>query len=164
MIVIKILSIDQATVKTGIAIHNDNKLDVYDLINLKDEDEDRRVESMMLKICECIKKNKPDFVVIEDIALQRNPATLIMLARLQGAIIGYCVFNCIPYDIMKPPNWRKVLGFKQGRGIQRSQLKKQAIEYVHDKYGLTLQDDICESICIGDAYLISAETEERSNK
>lgn len=164
MITIKILSIDQATVKTGIAIHNGNKLDMYDLINLKDEDEEHRVETMMIKICDYIKKNKPDFVVIEDIALQRNPATLIMLARLQGAIIGYCEFNRIPYDITKPPNWRKVLGFKQGRGIKRPQLKKQAIEYVRDKYGLTLQDDICESICIGDAYLISAETEERSKK
>lgn len=158
------MSIDQATVKTGIAIHNGDKLVAYDLITLKGEDEEHRVETMMIKICEYIKKNKPDFVVIEDIALQRNPATLIMLARLQGAIIGYCEFNRIPYDITKPPNWRKVLGFKQGRGIKRPELKKQAIEYVHEKYGLDLQDDICESICIGDAYLISAETEERSKE
>lgn len=136
---------------------------MYDLINLKNEDEERRVETMMKKICEAIKKYKPDFVVIEDIALQRNPATLIILARLQGAIIGYCEFNCIPYNIIKPPNWRKVLGFRQGRGIKRPQLKKQAIEYVRNKYGLTLQDDICESICIGDAYLILTETE-RSRK
>lgn len=134
---------------------------MYDLINLKNDKSDRRVENMMMRIFNCIKENNPDYVVIEDVALQKNPATLIMLSRLQGAIIGFCEFNGIPYEIMKPPSWRKILGFKQGKGEERLDLKKQAIEYVQNKYSLKLQDDVCESICIGDACRISMELKER---
>ena len=155
MNVIKILSFDQATVKTGIAIHENSELTVYDLINLEKEKVDipERVNVMIDKVCSVIHKIKPDYVVFEDIALQSNPSTLILLARLQGAIIGYCQVHKIPYTILKPPNWRKVLGFEQGKGIKRPQLKKQAVQYVKNKYGLTLSEDVCEAVCIGDAFV-----------
>ena len=153
--IIKILSFDQATVKTGIAIHENDNLFVYDLINLEKEKVDipERVNVMIDKVCSVIHKTKPDYVVFEDIALQSNPSTLILLARLQGAIIGYCQVHKIPYTILKPSNWRKVLGFEQGKGIKRPQLKKQAVQYVKDKYKLILSEDVCEAICIGDAYI-----------
>ncbi len=149
------MSIDQATVKSGIAVHCDGKLTLYDLIDLNKEKVNisERIYVMVDRICPCIHKNKPDFVVIEDVAMQSNPSTLILLARLQGALIGYCRVNKIPYDILKPPNWRKALGFKQGQGIKRRELKKQAVEYVKGNYGLNLSEDVCEAICIGDAFL-----------
>lgn len=139
--------------KTGIAIHQNENLAVYDLINLERVDIPCRVYVMMDRICELIHKTKPDCVVFEDVALQSNPATLILLARLQGAIIGCCREMEIPYSILKPPNWRKALGFTQGREIKRPQLKKQAVEYVKNKYGLSLSNDVCEAVCIGDAFL-----------
>lgn len=153
---IKLLSLDQATAKTGIAIHCDDKLTLYDIINLEKEKVDisDRVYVMIARICRFIYKTKPDYVVFEDVAMQSNPATLILLSRLQGAIIGYCIMNNISYEILKPPNWRKMLGFKQGAGVKRPQLKKQAVEYVKGKYGLKLSEDICEAVCIGDAFLL----------
>lgn len=149
------MSIDQATVKTGIAIHCDEKLTLYDLIDLEKEKVDisERVCVMINRICSLIHKQKPDCVVFEDVAMQSNPATLILLARLQGAIIGYCLVHRIPYSILKPPNWRKALGFKQGKDVKRPELKKQAKEYVKSKYGLSLKEDVCEAVCIGDAFL-----------
>ena len=69
-----------------------------------------------------IKNNRPDLVVIEDVALQSSPKTLIQLAQLQGAIMGVCELNNIPYEIIKPSEWRKILGFKQGRA-KRAELK-----------------------------------------
>lgn len=151
----KILSFDQATVKTGIAIHDDKKLVVYDLINLEKfkADMPERVNAMINKLCETIYTYNPDYVVFEDIALQSNPSTLILLARLQGAIIGHCISHDIPYTIMKPPTWRKILGFNQGKEIKRPQLKKQAVEYVKNNFGLSLKEDVCEAVCIGEAFL-----------
>lgn len=128
---------------------------MYDLIDLEKERVNipERIYVMADRICGFILKNKPDCVVLEDVAMQSNPATLILLSRLQGAIIGCCRVNKIPYDILKPPNWRKALGFKQGQGIKRPELKKQAVEYVRNNYGLKLKDDVCEAICIGRAFL-----------
>lgn len=159
--VIKLLSLDQATVKTGIAIHSEGELTGYDVVNLEKEKIDipNRVYVMIDRVCELIHKEQPDCVVFEDVALQSNPATLILLARLQGAIIGCCRENKIVYSIIKPPNWRKALGFKQGSGIKRPQLKKQAAEYVLNKYGLKLGEDVCEAVCIGDAYIKISDEE-----
>lgn len=152
---IKLLSIDQATVKSGIAVHCDGKLTMYDLIDLDKEKVDipERIYVMVDRICKIILKNKPDCVVLEDVAMQSNPATLILLSRLQGAIIGCCRVNKISFDILKPSNWRKTLGFRQGQGIKRPELKKQAVEFVKENYGLKLSEDVCEAICIGNAFL-----------
>ena len=51
------------------------------------------------------------------------------------------------------------MGFRQGAGIKRPELKKQAIEYVMKKYGLKLCEDICEAICLGDAFVKSENIE-----
>ncbi|MCM1167422.1 MAG: crossover junction endodeoxyribonuclease RuvC [Lachnospiraceae bacterium] len=152
---IKILSLDQATNKSGIAVHCDGKLVLHDLIDLGKQKVNisERVFVMADRIYGYIKKQKPDFVVIEDVAMQTNAATLVQLARLQGAIIGYCRVKKVSYDILKPSSWRKILGFKQGQGIKRPELKKQAVEYVKDIYNLDLSEDVCEAVCIGDAFL-----------
>ena len=141
--------------KTGIAVHCDGKLTLYDLIDLGKEKVDisERIYVMVDRICKIILKNKPDCVVLEDVAMQSNPATLILLSRLQGAIIGCCRVNKISFDILKPSNWRKTLGFRQGQGIKRPELKKQAVEFVKNNYGLKLSEDVCEAICIGNAFL-----------
>ncbi len=126
-----------------------------DLIDLSGMKTRLRVPEMVRRICGAIVKNKPDIVVLEGVEMQSNPATLMLLARLQGGITGFCDINNIPYEIIMPAVWRKLLGFKQGKGVKRAQLKEQAIAYVRDKYHIAAQCDICESICIGDAYFNS---------
>lgn len=150
------MSIDQATIKTGIAVHCDGKLTMYDLIDLEKDriNMPERIYVMVDRICKVILKTKPDLVVLEDVVLNVNVSTLILLSRLQGAILGCCRVNKIPFDILMPSNWRKALGFKQGQGIKRPELKKQAVEFVKNNYGLELSEDVCEAVCIGDAFLI----------
>lgn len=133
---------------------------MYDLIDLEKRKVDisERAGIMTDRICGAIHKYKPDYVVFEDVAMRINPQTLILLARLQGTIIGYCRARNIPYSIISPPSWRKILGFKQGKGVKRPELKKQAKEYVKSKYGLSLSEDICEAVCIGDAFLKMTST------
>lgn len=59
----------------------------------------------------------------------------------------------IPYEVFYPTNWRKVLGFKQGSGTKRSELKQQAIDMIYDRYGITATNDEADAICIGMAYI-----------
>lgn len=128
---------------------------MYDLIDLEKDriDMPERLYVMTERICEIIRKVKPDCVVLEDVSLNVNVSTLIVLSRLQGAVLGCCRVNKIPFDVLMPSNWRKALGFKQGQGIKRPELKKQAVEFVKTNYGLELSEDVCEAVCIGTAFM-----------
>ena len=52
-----------------------------------------------------------------------------------------------------------MLGFKQGSGTKRSDLKQQAIDMIYDRYGISVTNDEADAICIGIAY-IKKTTEE----
>lgn len=104
-----------------------------------------------------IKNNHPDLVVIEDVALQSSAKTVIQLAQLQGAIIGACEMFNIPYEILRPSEQRKILGFKQGRQVKRPELKRQAIDYVAEHYGENVSSDEADAMCIATAALMRLE-------
>lgn len=124
----------------------------YYIIDVSKENKEFRSQKMISQLHDTITGLKPDHIVFEDVALQTNISTLILLARIQGAIISSSLANKIPYSIYKPTSWRKILMFNQGREA-RKELKKQAINYVNTVYDLTVKEDIAESICIGVAYL-----------
>jgi hypothetical protein len=71
-----------------------------------------------------------------------------MLARLQGMILGYCCAHRIETKILTPSQWRSKLKFKLGAGVKRDELKQQAMEYVVKKFGLEVDVDQSEAICI----------------
>ena len=124
------------------------------------KDTHERVHEMIKRIHNQIVESKADYVVFEDVSLQTNVSTLILLAQIQGAIISTCVMNNICYDVYKPTFWRSKLGFKQSRNIKRPELKQQAKDYVYNKYGLTLKEDLCDAICIGEAFIIENKKED----
>ena len=99
-----------------------------------------------------IEEHKPDVIVFEDVAMQRNSATLILLTRIQGALLGYCFDHAITTVIYKPSVWRKMLHFTQGSKIKRNILKSQAVAFVKKYYGVEVNDDAADAICIGCAY------------
>lgn len=68
--------------------------------------------------------------------------------------------NNIQYSVYKATFWRKVLKFKQSRGIKRPELKQQAKDYVFNKYNLKLKEDLCDAICIGEAFIIDKKDED----
>ena len=88
----KILSTDQASAITGVAVFDEGNLIKYDLIDLhKIKDQDERFQIMVKSIDDYIETEKPDYVIIEDVSLQTNVATLLLLARIQGAIFQSCI-------------------------------------------------------------------------
>lgn len=155
--IIKILAFDQALIKTGVCTLDDGTAyhSLIDLSKIKNADERRATMRHMIQ--SQIKNNHPDLVAIEDVALQSSAKTVIQLAQLQGAIIGACEMFNIPYEILRPSEWRKTLGFKQGRQIKRPELKQQAIDYVAEHYGEVVSSDEADAMCIAKATRLRLE-------
>lgn len=146
----KILSFDQSTNLTGYCYTEDGKYITSGVIDKhKNKNIDMRIAEMGLAICVKIKEYKPDYVIIEDIQNQSSVKTVIHLARLQGCVILYCASKGIKIEILGPSHWRKVLGYEQGSGVKREELKQQSINFVKEHFGFTdKSDDECEAACI----------------
>lgn len=150
----RFIAFDQSSNCTGWSLWEDGHLIKHEIIDLKKEkNSDKRFAEMVLQIYKVIREMKPSLVVIEEVAQQQNVLTVKILARLQGAIIGYCTAHSIAIKIVEPSHWRSVLEFQQGRGVKREDLKWQALEYVRATYGLQLPEDMAEAVCIGAAHL-----------
>lgn len=145
----KTLAFDQATLKTGFAIMEGKAMTGYGVIDLSKSKDDSyiRCRKMVMEIYKIIMEQNPDQVVIEDCALQKNPATLIMLARIQGGIISLCDSMDKPIRVYKPSEWRKRIGMKQARA-KREQLKEMAQEFVKLNFGIDVSDDEADAICL----------------
>ncbi len=150
----RVLSCDQSTKITGWSVFEDGqyvKSGVIDLHLSKDTTE-KRSAKMAVEICHLIEDNKPDVVVIEEVAMQSNAQTLKLLARIQGVAIGFCAAHDIPLHILEPTKWRSSLHFVQGPKVKREQLKQQSRDFVKDYLGLEIKsEDEVESIAIAEA-------------
>ena len=142
----KFISLDQSTKKTGWCLWVDGKYHSHGLIDLSEE-KDSVIRFKKMSAC----------IWIEDTAMQSNAKTLKDLAQLQGVIFGYCISNDIDYGVISPSKWRNILELPSGRGIKRPELKKNSINYVTEKYGITPSEDECEAITIGAAVLKNFE-------
>lgn len=148
----KILALDQSTKLTGWAVYQNGKCKKSGAIDLSsNENPAERMIQMCEAVAKIIAKTKPEFLVMEGVAYQRNAAALIELAQLQGVIIGTCLNNQIEFYIYPPSSWRKALGFKQGAGVKRADLKQQAMDYARELTGRDEPEDVAEAICIGAA-------------
>jgi len=151
---IKILSLDQSTRRTGWAIFKGKEYITSGLIDwYLEKSPDIRFTNMVKSLYDLLNTTKPDFIIFEDVAYQRNIAALISLARLQGVLIGYAVNNDKDYFIYPASSWRSHLSFMQGRCIKRDDLKAQSIKYVKEHFGFEAEEDVAEGICIGDAFI-----------
>lgn len=147
-------SLDQSTKLTGWCIWKNGKYETSGLIDFSQVKEpDVRFNNMLKSIMCLLDKYSPAVVYIEDTALQRNAKTLKELSQLQGVIIGYCKTKNIDIQIISPGKWRKQLGFKQGAGVKRQDLKKQCFDWVKKNFGIEKSEDEVEAIGIGAAVL-----------
>jgi len=144
-----IAGIDGSTNSTGVSIMRDGKLEFYDLIDLhKEKDAMKRIQKMLLKICEILDRYKLDAVYMEKSILKSNVDTVQKLANLAGGMMLYCAQNGIEFKHPLPPEWRAKIGIKQSSKIKREVLKEQAILAVKNEYWIDVNDDIAESILI----------------
>ena len=143
-----ILSFDQSSNLSGYCLFDGKIVQSGTIDKHKIKDSALRIAEMSKAICEKIEELKPDCVVIEDIQNQSSIKTVIMLARLQGMILGYCYAHGIETRILTPSQWRSKLGFHLGAGVKRDELKQQAVDYVAETFGTVVDVDQAEAICI----------------
>lgn len=149
----RVMSVDQSTRCSGYCIIDDDDYicsGVIDMSKSELETPERSFE-MAKAIWKLIKKYKPEYLVIEDVQNQNSTKTVIVLARLQGMILGYAEAHGVQTHILAPTAWRRVLNYSQGPKVKRAELKKQSIDYVKNTYGLDLPEDECEAIALNDA-------------
>ena len=179
----KILSLDQSTTATSVALFDGETLVDYVLLKPKaskkitelkyEYDSNTHVYSLkmpsemydvtLLRITVItdvletfIKKEKPDVVYFEDIYENRNPNGFKSLARLQGFIAHLCHKYNIPYKIVKESEWIQEWGTYSNK-IKREERKADIMNKVNCLYGTDITiDDISDSIGIG-KYAIEKE-------
>lgn len=146
----RILAFDQSTKITGYSIFNDNQYVDSGVIDFsKNTNTEGRSKQMGLAICKKIEEVKPDMVIIEEVAMQSNPKTLKLLARVQGIAIGFAAAHNVSLQILEPSKWRSELSFQQGPKVKREVLKQQSMDYVKEHFGFeNFSEDRCEAICI----------------
>ena len=156
------IAIDASTKSSGISVWDGRELFAYDLITMFPKKRiEERFKDMSLALLSCLDKYKPQKVFIEETVVARNMQVQRFLTRLQGVVYCWCVQHEAEFQTIRPTEWRKAVGIKQGKK-KRDELKQEAIDLITTKYGIEVNDDIAESICIGLAAL-SLYGEEKEN-
>ena len=154
----KVLAIDASSKSTGIAIFQDEKLIHYQCIIAIDGDSFKRIIKMKNRILELYKKFKPTNIIMEDVLPQdvkHNQTVFKVLIYLQAMIVLslYQTYSLQNIQFYTASHWRRICGIKTGRGIKRDSLKKASMELVKNQYGIKVNDDISDAICLGLAYV-----------
>ena len=81
---------------------------------------------------------------------------------LQAAIAfaAHDINKFIEIEYIEVVTWRSKINLKIGRGIKRDNLKEQSKNYVLNKYNIEANDDVCDSICLMDAYFVDNKEQE----
>lgn len=151
-----ILSLDLSTKSSGWAIFIDGELTSHGCITSASTDLIKRIYIMKDEIQKLLTENKIDKIVVEEVRPEGgygvgNQKTHKALMWLQAAIafMVHDFFSKIEIEYIYPSSWRASCGIKNGRGIKRMTLKEADIEFVKETYGILVNDDEADAICIG---------------
>lgn len=145
----KLCGIDSSSNRTAISYFEDNKLVDYKVIDLKKiKDKNERIDTMMLSIAAHLNSWKPDYVYQEDTWTSGNPETANILTTILGGVRFWCISNNCVYHKIKPTVWRSQFGLNQYKA-KREELKEKSIDYVKEKFGVSVSDDEADAILIG---------------
>lgn len=154
----KILSLDLSTKSSGWAVFNDGQLLESGCITSSSTDLIKRIQVMTTGIKEVIDRyDHIDKVIAEEVRpegkgygvgnLQTHRALMWLQAGI--AFMLHDNYKKMELEYIYPSSWRAAIGIKTGRGVKRATLKEQDIEWVKANYGLDVNDDEADAICIG---------------
>lgn len=147
----KIVGIDASTKVTSLAVMEDGKLKDYCSIDFsKEKDVDVRIDGMLQEADKILKKWDVHVVFIESPWMGNNMQTAMKLAFVIGGIRHICLETGAGFNLIMPSEWRRVIGLPTGKK-KREELKREAIAYVLDVYGIDVKEDEAEAICICEA-------------
>ena len=151
----KLISMDTSSNSTGVAIFIDGKLSRHFLIDLKSiKNTEERITEMIKQIYRVIEDENPDIVTTELTVVTRNAQAQRNLTMILGAIYGKCIEKNIWYHSYRPTEWRSLIDTdKKPKGKKREDYKEWSINIVKEKYDIEANDDVCDAILIGRAYV-----------
>lgn len=163
-----LLSLDLSTKSSGFAVFDGDKLIQSGCITSASTDMIKRIHIMIDGI-QFLLDNYLDIdtIVVEEVRPEGgygvgNQKTHKALMYLQAALEFLIHDNYnkkVKIEYIYPSSWRTAIGIKTGRGVKRTSLKEQDIEFVKEHFGLNVNDDEADAICIGYAQNKKVETE-----
>lgn len=157
-----VIALDQAAKTSGYAVFDGGRYKESGTFTIKASlPIGDRLAAFYKSITDLYSRYEDDDVrlVFEDIQMQKgNVITYQRLAYIQAALILWCYYHQIDYDVYSPSHWRKVLGGNFGR--KREEQKRHAIELVRQRLGLDVSSDEADAICIGLAALAESPAKE----
>ena len=161
-----LLSLDLSTKSSGWALFEDGELMDHGCITSSSTDLIKRIHIMTDAIDKIMSENKVDKIVVEEVRPEGgygvgNTQTHRALMWLQASIafLVHDKYNKTVIDYIYPSSWRAAIGIKTGRGVKRASLKEADIAFVEDTFGITVNDDEADAICIGYAHNKPADNE-----
>ena len=154
----KLMSIDSSTNATGYAFFVNGVLKSYSTCDYSYiKNTQKRIDNMILFICEMIENERPDIVVTELTVVNRNAEAQRNLTMILGAIRYKCLELKIEYHFLRPTEWRKLIKNKDEKiPRKREELKKWSINKVKENCNIeTYSDDLSDAILIGQGYINS---------
>lgn len=149
---------------TGYVILDDNKLIESGEWTIDGhKDIEKRLIDFQEQIKNKYKKFKCDCIAFEDIQLQLgNVDTFKKLAYCQAMILDYCGKNKIPYMILAPSHWRKVIkeNFGISFGRKRQEQKDIALAFAENHTNTKMSSDSADAYCLA----LAATIEQNKNK
>lgn len=155
----KIMGLDMSTKSTGVAIFEDKELIYYTCLTASSIDLMKRIEKIVDGI-EDILNRYPDIekIIMEEVipTTGKNVKTWKALMYLQAIVMMmlYKKFPKIKTELIYPNSWRSRIGIHTGKGETREKLKMSDIHYVETHYGIKVNDDIADAICIAYSYFV----------
>ena len=147
------LALDLSTKSSGWSIFEGQELKDYGCITAGSANLYKRIDKMIEELEKVLLKYKIDNVVIEDVLpddVKHNQNIYKALTYLQGFVLHlldrYKITNIVFYTSSE---WRKKCGIRTGQGIKRESLKPKDIEFVSNQFGINVNDDVADAICIG---------------
>lgn len=151
------LGLDNALQTTGYSVYNDDKLIAYDTFTIPAyKSIEIRLGEIWTHLNNLYQKYEFEHIFFEDIQQQKgNVQTFKKLAYVQAAILLWCYFNDIKYDILSPSHWRSILkdNYKISFGRSRKEQKQKAQELVRQLYQIEVTEDEADAICLAAAAL-----------
>ena len=155
----RIVGIDASTNKTGVSLFVNEEYKEHVLIDLHYIKNSKvRLPKMMQEIKNTLDEYEPDLIVMEESLMKNNIAAVKLLSYLAGAIISWSEDHNVEFMFQLPTEWRKKIGFAQGKKRTRDELKKDAIDMVKKTFGLAVTDDEAEAILLGYSVFYKEET------
>lgn len=155
-----LMSIDGSTKSSGVAIFQDKTLIHYECVTASSTEKIKRINKMVTRFEELFIEYNVDKVIMEEplpADVKNNKRVYKALMYLQAETV-IRLYTDLKYKVEDnnfiPVNtWRSKLGITVGRYGQRASVKQEDINFVKKEYGIDVNDDIADSICIGYAYL-----------